>query len=324
MTRFATSTVQVLAAVVFPVVAASGQGALAPSKYPFLFRFQHEGATHHLFGTIHSNEERITTLSESVRLAIDGADTLLAELDLDHISEYEGLRARLLPGDQNLSDILDEATRKALDDACAKVDGNRMVVDRFKPWGAMVYLDSMDAIRTYGTGMTDDWTLWDRARAAGKTLSGLEVLTEQLSAFDRVSRLDQIKLMAISCQRVNRDETHIQQGVYDAYYAGDSRRLAKARLAFFGKDRALRDRFDGQLIVHRNAHMVERLTKRLEESPETSVFCAVGVLHLIGETGMVESLRKRGYKVTRIDGKGEKMADNPPEEKPASQKSKER
>jgi uncharacterized protein YbaP (TraB family) len=51
--------------------------------------------------------------------------------------------------------------------------------------------------------------------------------------------------------------------------------------------------------VERNANMVEKAREYLQSGK--TVFCAVGLAHLLGEGGMVEALREAGYTVTLID-----------------------
>ena len=56
--------------------------------------------------------------------------------------------------------------------------------------------------------------------------------------------------------------------------------------------------FEKTLIDERNLHMVEAMEPLLEKG---NGFVAVGALHLPGEKGIVETLRARGWSVTRAD-----------------------
>ena len=51
------------------------------------------------------------------------------------------------------------------------------------------------------------------------------------------------------------------------------------------------------LINKRNADWITKLPTLMQEAP---TFVAVGALHLPGENGVIEGLRKAGYKVTAI------------------------
>ena len=53
---------------------------------------------------------------------------------------------------------------------------------------------------------------------------------------------------------------------------------------------------DEVLIVARNRRMLERLDARLEQQ---RLLVAVGAMHLVGETGLIEGLRRLGYRIAR-------------------------
>ena len=56
--------------------------------------------------------------------------------------------------------------------------------------------------------------------------------------------------------------------------------------------------FKSLLLDTRNQRMAERAAPFIEDG---NAFIAVGALHLPGETGLVQLLRDRGYKVTAVD-----------------------
>jgi uncharacterized protein YbaP (TraB family) len=55
--------------------------------------------------------------------------------------------------------------------------------------------------------------------------------------------------------------------------------------------------FATQLLVSRNFTMAQRAMPLIDQG---GAFIAVGALHLTGADGLVERLRKSGYKVTKI------------------------
>ena len=56
-----------------------------------------------------------------------------------------------------------------------------------------------------------------------------------------------------------------------------------------------------RLFTDRNERMAERIAKKLKAEPGKSFFFAVGAGHLPGDDGIVERLRKAGYKVKRVE-----------------------
>jgi uncharacterized protein YbaP (TraB family) len=52
--------------------------------------------------------------------------------------------------------------------------------------------------------------------------------------------------------------------------------------------------------VDRNDAWVPKLQRRLDGETQRDTLAVVGALHLIGEDGVVEKLRAKGYRVERI------------------------
>ncbi len=55
-----------------------------------------------------------------------------------------------------------------------------------------------------------------------------------------------------------------------------------------------------RLFHDRNQIMAERIAKKIKDSPTKSFFFAVGSGHMPGPDGIVERLRKAGFKVKRL------------------------
>ncbi len=64
-----------------------------------------------------------------------------------------------------------------------------------------------------------------------------------------------------------------------------------------GKDRAIVEEFNRQILDVRNIRMADRSVKFLNAGKS---FIAVGVAHLPGETGLVNQIRLRGFEVERV------------------------
>ena len=62
-------------------------------------------------------------------------------------------------------------------------------------------------------------------------------------------------------------------------------------------ERAAQDEFMRELLLSRNAIMAERAAPLLASG---GAFIAVGALHLMGKTGLIERFRAMGYSVTKV------------------------
>jgi uncharacterized protein YbaP (TraB family) len=57
------------------------------------------------------------------------------------------------------------------------------------------------------------------------------------------------------------------------------------------------EKLEKALITDRNKLMTERIATFIKQQP---TFCAVGALHLPDETGIIEGLRKKGFRVEAV------------------------
>jgi uncharacterized protein YbaP (TraB family) len=61
----------------------------------------------------------------------------------------------------------------------------------------------------------------------------------------------------------------------------------------------LLESYNDIMVVERDGKMVKKAMEYLES--EETVFMAVGLAHVLGETGLVDALREAGYTVTLIN-----------------------
>ena len=247
----------------------------------------------YLFGTIHSEDPAVLALPAPVEQAFAAAHSVVLEvlLDLDAMVYSSQL---MLLGDGRL---LSEITGKTLFEQTARAIRTRgipeLVLERMKPWAAAITL-SMPAPET---GEVLDMRLYQRALQAGKPVSGLETISEQLAIFEDLSEQEQLRLLRDAVEnfaeidRLHRELIHAWlQRDLDTLMAINSETLQAG-------DRELAAEFEERLIASRNRLMAERLQPYLQEG---EVFVAVGALHLPGETGLLNLLRQQGYTVRAI------------------------
>ncbi len=168
-----------------------------------------------------------------------------------------------------------------------------IVLERMKPWAAAVTL-SMPAPET---GEVLDMLLYQRALQAGKQVFGLESVREQLAIFDDMPEQEQLILLRDAVENFSEID-NMHRELIDAWKQRDLGALQAINAAALQTgDRQLAAEFQENLIDRRNRLMAERLQQYLKEG---KVFIAVGALHLPGETGLLNLLEQRGYRVRVI------------------------
>ncbi len=277
------------------LVAGMALAAPAPaSERGLLWRVEGAaGPPSHLFGTIHSEDPRVARLAEPVRRALDQSRHFVMEVVLDEIDLLAVAGATALPPGQSLRTLLGDTLFRRAADALALRGYPEAAVDRLKPWMVIVTVSSP----RLSTGQILDLVLLERARARGIPVSGLESMEEQLNLVDDLPLEEQIAALRDTLENLEAIETSFEE-MHAAYLQRDLSALValNERYQQLG-DSEIGEKFMRRLIDERNERMAARLQARLERG---GVFVAVGALHLPGREGLIELLRRRGYRVSAV------------------------
>jgi len=286
------------------LVGAFGWRTAAAETLPFsqavLWQVEREGQPpSHLFGTVHSSDERITALPPAVAAAFAGAERLAIEALIDKAAVLKLSRAMLLPGNERLDALLTEAQTARLKEAAAQFRLPMNMVTRFKPWGAMMLfsLPPEEHLRAAAGKKPLDEALRAQAETAGKPVIGLESVEEQIATLDGMSRDDQLRMLDTTLVQAGEIE-RVFATLRDAYLARDLAAVYAILSAAAQEDSTgALGRFEQRLLVERNRRMVERMAGLLRRG---NAFVAVGALHLPGEQGILQLLADQGYAVTPV------------------------
>ncbi len=275
-----------------PVWAEAEDGAVAKQR-GLLWRIDRPGIPpSHVFGTIHLDDPRVTTLPEPVTQALQEARSVVVEIEL-----HPAARATLQRGmrteaaEQGLHG-LDEGLLLSLIDIARDEYGIRAQdLETVKPWALFTILSRPPA----GARPTQDEIIQDYASKQGIPVHGLESAAELIATLDGISRQDQLEILRDTiCQR---DEILQQTETLIAYYLDRDLTGIASLNAAPHHDQAVFERFIGRVLHERNQRMLARLSGNLHEG---GVFVAVGALHLTGDDGLLVRLTGLGYTVTAV------------------------
>lgn len=279
------------------------------TKHPFLWRIDGKGdqafdVKQWLFGTMHLGDERLVTLPDSVEKALESADAIYCELEMDKMEQQQLrlVRKMVLPKGQTLRDRLPKDLYERLSDYVRGRGSNMLALKRMRIWAVNLNLALMDAVKE---GMTKslDVMIYKDAKAEDKEVGGLETMEEQLAAMADMSEEDHIKVLDQTLnylEKLAAKETSYVRTMLEVYLTGDEARLMAMARESMGDDEELVKRFMKPILVDRNVRMADRMAKMMSEHPEKSYFFAVGAMHYPGKNGIVDLLRRKGYRIQRI------------------------
>ena len=134
-----------------------------------------------------------------------------------------------------------------------------------------------------------------RAADAGKPTSGLESIDTQIAVFGQMSAKEQQQMVAEALDQAEQADA-LSRKLHDAWRRGDEKMLwNEMAVDMRGQYPQLYKRIN----TDRNEAWVPKLQQQLQAG-QGSTLVVVGALHLLGEDGVVEKLRAKGFKVERV------------------------
>ncbi|BCT93374.1 TraB/GumN family protein [Lysobacter helvus] len=302
-----------LLAAALPVLAASPAKAPAPqsSPVPLLWKVSDANNSVYLLGSFHLLRKDDYPLSKDIDAALTDAESVMFELPPEEMGSVElgqsMFVAAVRTDGTTLSDDLTPAMQKNYDKWVAAHDtdiramfggaAGAELLQKMKPWMVGILVSLVDA---KGMGMESelglDMHLSAAAKAAGKPSSGLETGAQQLALFSGMSREEQLQLLDEALTESS-DGKQEMESLHREWRAGNADAL------WNGMGKETRAKFPAlyrRINVERNDAWVPKLEGLLRAPGTDDTLVVVGALHLLGNDGVVEKLRAKGFKVERI------------------------
>jgi uncharacterized protein YbaP (TraB family) len=261
-----------------------------------------------LLGSMHVTDPRVLTLPPRTQAAHDAADTIVIESD-EILDEKKASAALLMQPE--LTMFTDGTTIEKLlshDDYVRLEEGLKQrgiplaAVARMRPWmiSSVVALPGCEMARKAKGVQFLDQKIATDAIASGKQVKGLETLSEQLQAMAELPTEFHLKSL-IETLALGSKMNDVVETMTDLYLSGDIGMTIPMlkTVSPDGKDEeGDYAAFEQRIILDRNKVMAERANPILANG---NVFMAVGALHLPGEGGVIELLRKQGFIVSAVN-----------------------
>lgn len=263
-----------------------------------------------LLGTIHVGDERTAYLPESIYNALSASDALAVEVNLHEVEDavdndeqfMSDYVATVIYSDGSLAkDHLDEEIYTAALSLMKAVGGYNMNTDYFKPvvWSGSIEDSFLFHTSRLCSEKGVDERLLHLAEEMGLEIRAVEDYIGRAAKHYGFSDALQQELLAGSLSYSRYEYAAEVEELYEAWCLGDEEAL-RALLSEEGEEltqeeQLLYDEYAQFMYIDRNKLMLDTAIGYLE-SGET-VFFAVGLAHLIGMDGLVDSLREAGYTV---------------------------
>lgn len=247
------------------------------------------GKITYLFGTIHTDDNRVTNFSPAVKDALKSSDSFMMETLAPNdpsvfMTEHGSLEGFL--NEKELDTLLQLAEFHVM---------HRDAALNMKPWLLAVVFDSPRPLTPFG----QDNLLMSQAEDLGKEVIGIEDTQEHFGVMDNFSHEEQLMMLRAVLKRTQQTKQNDFDKILNAYLQGNADKISQLDDKITGAmlPANLWARMRVKLIDERNSVMAERV---IEEGVAKNIFVAVGASHLAGPGGLVAKLKQAKYQLQAI------------------------
>lgn len=244
------------------------------------------GKTHFLFGTIHTDDNRVSEFHPEVLRGLKASNTFIMETD-----EIQD-RSILLVKNAFYEKYLDEGDFDRIKDLAYFHTMPLESALQMKPWLLAIIFNSPRPI----TPFNQDNLLKRKAEDLFMVVQGLETVSEHFSVLDAFEESDQMTLLATVLKRNEDIKLKDYEALVNAYLTFDPEVILQTDESITSKlvSNEMWKEMQEKLIQARNQLFFERI---LELENGNNLFIAVGASHLGGSNGLLNLFKAGGYQI---------------------------
>lgn len=248
-----------------------------------------------LFGTFHLLCKEDIHFSEQLKKAIKLSDEIYMEMKMDDPSMMLGAMLYMnMKEGKKLESLYTPKEYKRLQNYFSDtLKTPLMLLDKAKPYFlvALLYPRMMNCATPAGV----EEELMKIAKEDKKEIKGLETMQFQASVFDSIPYEWQAKELL-----KNIDSFSVYKNEFDQMLTMYKNQQLDSMKTMVSKSEFGSEKYENLLLNNRNKNWVKQLKEIMKKQ---SVFVAVGAGHLVGDFGLINLLKRAGYKVEPLENK---------------------
>jgi len=265
----------------------------------FLWRVQSKRNTVYVLGSIHLLKKDVYPLSRTIEVAFEKSDILAVEADVNDISRLnlqKLMENAFYPVNDSLEKHVSGKTFNVIREETARAGLPMDLVYNQKPWFLGLTLESVELMKSgYDPNYGIDKYFLSKAEGR-KKISELESLDYQIDLLAGLNDEEQelfllytLKELKILVQEVDK--------LVDAWKSGAVEKMESTITKSLAEDRRFYTIYD-KLIYKRNRNMSQKIEGYLKTNG--TYFVVVGAAHLLGDKGIIQLLKDKGYSVEQL------------------------
>ena len=272
------------------------QDALCQSQKSFLWKIQSEVNTVYVLGSLHFAKREIYPLRQEIENAFDQSDFLVVEANVNDIRKADVqklVETALYPANDTLEKHLSAETYERVKKEIAGAGIPPELINKQKPWFLAMTLVALEIVKLgLDPNLGIDKYFLSKAEGKKKILE-LESLDYQIDLLSGLSDKDQELFLLYTLKDLNIMEQELDKMI-QAWTSGDTKAMESLMTRSVSEDKRLSPIFE-KLIYGRNKEMASKIESFLKT--KETYFVIVGAGHLVGNQGIIELLKRKGYRV---------------------------
>ena len=294
-----TTLLSVFFVLIFASFVLSVQDALCQSQKSFLWKIQSEANTVYVLGSLHFAKREIYPLRQEIENAFDQSDFLVVEANVNDIRKADVqklVETALYPANDTLEKHLSAETYERVKKEIAGAGIPPELINKQKPWFLAMTLVALEIVKLgLDPNLGIDKYFLSKAEGKKKILE-LESLDYQIDLLSGLSDKDQELFLLYTLKDLNIMEQELDKMI-QAWTSGDTKAMESLMTRSVSEDKRLSPIFE-KLIYGRNKEMASKIESFLKT--KETYFVIVGAGHLVGNQGIIELLKREGYRVEQL------------------------
>jgi uncharacterized protein YbaP (TraB family) len=250
----------------------------------------------YMFGTYHFASKQLVDSLFDTKKYFNACKVVVGEVLMDSTAMTSLVYAMMLPGDTTLDKLYTSEEYKLISEYVTRVTPMDMrMVDHFKPAAVQLMLLSFTLPKTFSdTNPAIDMYFQQEGKRLGNKVLAFETMKEQSDLLLGAPMNEQTKDLLESIHKKDEAKTEGEK-LYALYLQQDLDGLDKLVTAAFSK--GVKSELSDKMLKDRNLKWIVKIPAIIKEQP---TFIAVGAAHLVGQYGLINQLRLKGYTVKPV------------------------
>jgi len=265
----------------------------------FLWRVQSKRNTVYVLGSIHLLKKDVYPLSRTIEGAFEKSDVLAVEANVNDISRLDIgklMESAFYPVSDSLEKHVSGKTFSLIKEETARAGLPMELVYNQRPWFLGLTLESIELMKAgYDPNYGIDKYFLSKAEGR-KKISELESLDYQINLLAGLNDEEQELFLLYTLRELKILVQEVDKLV-DAWKSGAVEKMESTITKSLAEDRRFYTIYD-KLIYKRNRNMAQKIEGYLKTNG--TYFVVIGAAHLLGDKGIIQLLKDRGYSVEQL------------------------